>query len=161
MKLLAYLAIGLATLAAFSAIAGQGGLFSGTAPTNLGVRDGRLNPPSLNPNSVSSQASLYPDHPQKDYADIAPLSYTGSGETAMEKLANLLQNSERTVIITRGPDYIYAECSTAWLKFTDDVEFWLDKPKGVIQVRSASRLGRSDFGANRARIEAIRTEFNR
>jgi uncharacterized protein (DUF1499 family) len=108
---------------------------------------------------VSSQAALYPDHPQKNYASIAPLTFSGDGEAAMARLADLLQKTERTVVVTRGPDYIYAQSTTALLKFTDDVEFWLDKPNGVIQVRSSSRLGREDFKVNRARIEAIRARF--
>ncbi|MEO5655608.1 MAG: DUF1499 domain-containing protein, partial [Nitrosospira sp.] len=54
-------------------LAGQLGLLKGTQPTDLGVHDGRLKPPSKTPNSVSSQASLYPDHPQRAYAEIAPL----------------------------------------------------------------------------------------
>ena len=141
-------------------IAGQLGMLSGKAPANPGVKDGRLKPPSKTPNSVSSQALLYPDHPQKDYASIEPFTFKGDGAVAMEKLAKLLQKYERTVIVTQGPDYIYAQCTTALLKFTDDVEFWLDKPNQVIQVRSSSRLGREDRGVNRARIEAIRAQFN-
>lgn len=160
MKILWYLALLVVALTATLVLAGQLGFLSGTAPTTLGAIDGRLRPPSNTPNSVSSQAALYPDHPQKDYANIAPLTYTGNGDAAMEKLAVLLQKSERTVIVTRGPGYIYAQCSTALLKFTDGVEFWLDRPSSVIQVRSASRLGRKDFGVNRARMEAIRAQFS-
>ena len=54
--------------------AGQLGLLQGTTPTDLGVRDGKLKPPSMTENSVTSQAALYPDHPQPKYADIAPLA---------------------------------------------------------------------------------------
>jgi uncharacterized protein (DUF1499 family) len=78
----------------------------------------------------------------------------------MAKLAAVLQKQERTVLVSQGPDYIYAQCSTAVLKFTDDVEFMLDAGAGVIHVRSSSRLGRKDFGVNRARVEAIRAAFN-
>ncbi len=138
---------------------GQLGLLSGPAPGQLGVVNGRLKPPSINPNSVSSQASLYPEHPQLSYAAIAPLKFKGGGAVAMARLASLLQDSGRTEIVTRRPDYIYAQCSTALLKFTDDVEFWLDESSGVIEFRSASRLGRKDFGTNRARMEAIRARF--
>ncbi|HEY9596037.1 MAG TPA: DUF1499 domain-containing protein, partial [Cyanophyceae cyanobacterium] len=45
--------------------------------------------------------------------------------------------------------------------FVDDVEFFLDDNANVIQVRSASRLGESDLGVNRKRIETIRAEFLR
>lgn len=139
--------------------AGQLGLLAGQKPT-LGVIDGRLKPPSNTPNSASSQALLYPDHPQKDYAAVAPLTFKGDPSQAMARLADLLQKTERTTVITRGPDYIYAQSTTALLKFTDDVEFWLDLPNHVIQVRSASRLGSGDFGVNKARIEAIRALYS-
>jgi uncharacterized protein (DUF1499 family) len=42
------------------------------------------------------------------------------------------------------------------MKYVDDAEFWFDPAAGVIQVRSASRLGKSDLGVNRERIESIR-----
>ena len=159
MKFIGYLAMAFAALAVALVIAGQLGYLSGPEPKALGVTNGRLRPPSLNPNSVSSQAALYPDHPRKEFASIAPFKYTGDGEAAMARLDALLQKEERTVVVRRGEDYLYAQNTTAVLKFTDDMEFWLDKPNGVIQVRSASRLGRKDFNVNRARIEAIRARF--
>jgi len=58
------------------------------------------------------------------------------------------------------PDYLYVEYQTATLKFIDDVEFALDAAKSEIHVRSASRLGRSDFGVNRNRVEKIRAAFD-
>ena len=160
MKLIGFVVFLGIAIALVLVVAGQLGLLAGKAPGNLGVKDGRLKPPSKTPNSVSSQAMLYADHPQKDYAAIEPFKFSGDGAAAMEKLANLLQKQERTTLVTRGPDYIYAQCTTAWLKFTDDMEFWLDKPNNVIQVRSSSRLGRKDFEVNRARIELIRAQFN-
>ena len=159
MKLLGFLFFLGIALAIGLIIAGQLGMLSGKAPSNPGVKDGRLKPPSRTPNSVSSQALLYPDNPQKEYAAIEPFTYTGDGAAAFERLQTVLQKQDKTVIVLRTPDYIYAQCTTAVLKFTDDVEFWLDKPNNVIQVRSSSRLGRKDFGANRARIESIRAQF--
>ena len=159
MKILGFVALLVLALLVALVIAGQLGFLTGTPPQKLGVTDGRLAHPSKNPNSVSSQTAMYPDHPQKEYATIAPFKFSGDGDTAMDRLADLLQQSERTVIVTREPGYIYAQSSTLWLKFTDDMEFLLDKPNGVIQVRSSSRLGRKDFGANRARIEAVRARL--
>lgn len=159
MKTGGLLAITSSTLLIALIAAGQLGLLSGTAPQGLGVKDGHLSPPSKTPNSVSSQASLFADHPQKAYANIAPLSFKGDGELAMQKLAELLRKQERTIVTVSRPDYIYVQSSTAVFKFTDDVEFWLDSQNHVIQVRSASRLGRKDFGVNRARVEAIRAQF--
>jgi uncharacterized protein (DUF1499 family) len=162
MKILWFLAMLVVVLALVLVIAGQLGLLAGKAPSRLGVTDGRLKPPSRTPNSVSSQAGLYanqPDHPQQAYAAIAPLTFKGDGEAAIQQLAQVLTQMPRTVIVTQNADYLYAQSTTALLKFTDDVEFWLDKPNNVIQTRSSSRLGRKDFGVNRARVEAIRAAF--
>ena len=140
-------------------VAAQFGALRGTPPTDLGVRDGRLKPPSNTPNSVTSQAALYPGHPQAQRAAIAPLRYSGDGKAAMRKIAGILRGMERTELITDQPGYLYAQCTTRLMRFTDDIEFWLDETAGVIHVRSASRLGRKDFGVNRARVEAIRARL--
>ena len=160
MKILGYLVLLLLVLAVLAVIAGQLGLLKGKAPSNLGVREGKLKPPSKTPNSVTSQALLHADHPQQAYASIEPIKFTGDADSAMNKLADLLQKQERTVVVSRDSVYIYAQCSTALMKYTDDVEFMVDKAASVIHVRSSSRVGRKDFGVNRARIEAIRAQFN-
>ena len=59
-------------------------------------------------------------------------------------------------VVAARDDYLYAQFATRWLGFVDDGEFWVDPAAGVVHVRSASRVGRSDFGVNRQRIEAIR-----
>ena len=159
MSFLAYGGILVALIAIALVVAGQMGMLTGKVPNGLGVTEGRLKGLSKTPNCVSSQAGLYSDHPQKEYASIAPLKYSGDGDQAMEKLAAALSKTERTVVVKREPGYIYAQSTTALLKFTDDLELWLDKPNGVIQVRSSSRLGQKDFGVNRARIEALRAQL--
>ncbi|MGL4573729.1 MAG: DUF1499 domain-containing protein [Burkholderiaceae bacterium] len=140
-------------------VAGQLGLLRGKAPS-LGVRDGKLKVPAKTPNSVTSQAALYPDHPLKSYAEIAPLTYSSDADAAMVKLKGIVSGMPRTTIITAEPGYLYAQCQTQWLKFVDDLEFVVDDASKVIHVRSASRVGRKDFGVNRARVEAIRAKFN-
>jgi uncharacterized protein (DUF1499 family) len=159
MKVLAYVGYFVLALAAALVALGQLGLLKGKAPTDIGIKDGLLKRPSKTPNSVSSQAKLHANHPQMDYAQIDPLVYTGDGEKAMAKVAAILGTMPRTTIVTQEADYLYAQCTTSILKFTDDVEFWLDRKAGMIQVRSASRLGRKDFNVNRARVEAIRAQF--
>jgi uncharacterized protein (DUF1499 family) len=131
-------------------VAGQLGLFAGRAPPDLGVREGRFKPPSKTPNSVSSQADLFADHPQRDYARIAPLP------GPMSRLRGVVQSMPGARIVEQRDDYLRVEFQTRVLKFTDDAEFWFDPAAGAIQVRSASRLGRGDLGVNRARIESIR-----
>lgn len=140
-------------------VAGQLGLLRGRPPAVLGVRDGRLAPPSPTPNSVSSQASLYPEHPQRAYASIEPLIYSGDAQAAMRRLGTVLEATPGCVLVTREPGYLYAQCSTPRLKFTDDLEFALDAAASVIHLRSASRLGSRDLGANRARIQGLRARF--
>ena len=156
MKLLTLLALLALALIASIIVVGQLGYLRGNAPKDLGVRDGRLKPPSPTPNSVSSQAELYPGHAQRTAAQIAPFKFTGDGKAALQRLAQLLRVSSHTVIVKQQPDYLYAQCETELLRFTDDLEFYLDERAGVIQVRSASRIGSSDLGVNRQRVEALR-----
>ena len=62
-------------------------------------------------------------------------------------------------IVKREPGYLYAQFTTRLMKYVDDAEFWFDPAAGVIQVRSASRLGKSDLGVNRERMESIRRKL--
>ena len=128
------------------------GLFSGKRPDDLGARNGRLKPTPSSPNAVSSQA-------QDASHAIAPLSYSSSPARAMEALVSIIKSTPRTRIISRTNDYLYAEYESALMGFVDDVEFWFEPDAKVIHLRSASRLGYSDFGVNRARIEDIRRKF--
>lgn len=139
-------------------IIGQAGALKGKPPS-LGVRDGKLKPPSKTPNSVTSQANLYPDHLQKTYAQIAPLPYSGDAAAAIDHLKTVVEAMPRTTVVTADANYLYAQCQTQWLKFVDDLEFYADDGAKLIHMRSASRIGRKDFGVNRARVEAIRDEF--
>jgi len=51
---------------------------------------------------------------------------------------------------------LHATYKTPLVGYTDDLELLLDEDSGVLHIRSASRIGRSDLGANRKRIEALR-----
>jgi len=127
-------------------------VFAGKRPNNLGVKNGKLAPCPNSPNCVSSQSS------DVGHA-IAPLSYNSTPEQAIAKLKSVIQSLPRTKIITESKDYLYAEFKSALMGFVDDVEFYLDRKANVIQVRSASRLGQSDLGVNRKRIETIRAKL--
>ncbi len=131
------------------------GLFSGRRPDNLGLRDGRFAPPKRTPNCVSSQAEKGND-PQHY---IEPLRFARPPAHAWAALKAVLQGMERVKIITEQPGYMHAEFRTPLMGFVDDAEFCLDPKAGVIHVRSASRLGRRDFGVNRKRVEAIRSRL--
>ncbi len=151
-----------AALAVLALVAGQLGWLRGPQPSRLGAAEGKLKPPSKTPNSVSSQADLWPDHPQREYARIAPLpagAAAGGTDAAWARLRSVVEGERSARIVLAEGDYLHAQFTTRWLGFTDDVEFWLDRNAGVIHVRSASRLGRRDFGVNRARIEALRARL--
>ena len=159
MKILIWGLVLLAVLAVALALAGQLGLLKGTPPNNLGVRDGRMKAPSGGPNSVSSQAALYPEHPMREYAQIAPLALRGDAGATMAKLRAIVAAMPGATIVKSDGDYLYAQFTTRLMGFVDDTEFWFDPASGVIQVRSSSRVGRKDFGVNRARVEAIRAQL--
>lgn len=127
-------------------------MFAGKRPTNLGVQDGRLRACPGTPNCVCSYDS------DAGHA-IAPLSYTSTPAEAMAKLKAVVNAMERTTIVTESADYLYAEFKTKLMGFVDDVEFYCDPAAKVIHVRSASRLGKSDLGVNRQRVEAIREQL--
>ncbi|HMM76064.1 MAG TPA: DUF1499 domain-containing protein [Gammaproteobacteria bacterium] len=159
MKMLV-LTLSLLVIALGLIVAGRLGRFAGSRPPDLGVRDGKLKPPSPMRNSVSSQADYWRDVPQRRYAKIDPLRYDGDPAAAMPRLLAVLQKFEGATIVEARADYAYAQFTTRWLRFVDDVEFLLSPGEGVIHVRSASRLRHKDLGRNRRRVEAIRGEFD-
>jgi uncharacterized protein (DUF1499 family) len=149
--LLALVALGLLLVTA-----GRLGLLRGTPPGDLGVHEGRLKAPSTTPNSVSSQSRLWAGHPRQEAAHIAPLAFAGSGPATIARLRGLLQDWPGAQVVSARDDYLYVQFTTALMKFTDDAEFWFDPAAGVVQVRSASRLGHGDHDVNRQRIETLR-----
>ena len=157
MKTALYLLFGVLALLP---LGGCAGLFAGTRPSDLGVTDGRLKPPSLTRNSVSSQADLHPEHPQRDYARIEPLPLIdGDPQRSWTELRAVLATRPDISIVREEGGYLHAEARTRWLRFVDDLEFWANPAAGVIELRSASRLGREDFGVNRERIEGLRAAY--
>ena len=158
MKTLTRTLLALLALAALLLAAGQAGLLQGRPPGDLGVHDGKLKPPSPMPNSVSSQAALWPGHPQQAAAQIAPLALSpaGDGPATIARLKGLVAALPGARVVESRPDYLYAQFTTKWMHFIDDVEFWFDPAAGAIQVRSASRLGSEDMNVNRERVETIR-----
>ena len=121
-------------------------------PVPVGLVNGKLRPVPASPNCVSSQAPA-------GEAAIAPIAFKGDPKTARKKLLEVVQKIPRAKMISEANNYIHFEFTSAIFGFVDDVEFVLDEAASVIDVRSASRVGHSDLGANRARVEAIRKNF--
>lgn len=122
-------------------------MLSWRRPDNLGVKDGRLAPCKRSPNCVSSQA----DPADREHY-IAPIPFKGS---ALE-LRKAVESMPRSTVVKEEGNYLYAEFRSRLLGYVDDVEFFYDDKAGLVHVRSASRLGRRDFGVNRKRVEALR-----
>jgi uncharacterized protein (DUF1499 family) len=121
-------------------------------PPRLGVRDGRLAGCPGTPNCVSSQDAT-PRHA------IEPLGWEGDPADAWDRLREVLAARPRTRVLGAAEPYLRAECKTLVFRFTDDVEFLLDRAARLIHVRSGARVGWYDFGVNRRRVEAIRRAF--
>jgi uncharacterized protein (DUF1499 family) len=146
--LLAGAAVGIAL---HTALTRGDSMFAGKRPTNLGLHDGRLAPCRRSPNCVSSQAD-----PADAEHYIAPIPFKSAPVEAMAAVRRAVESMPRATVVRHEPDYLYAEFRSRLMGFVDDVEFAYDDKAGMIQVRSASRLGRRDFGVNRQRIEALR-----
>jgi uncharacterized protein (DUF1499 family) len=144
----------IAVVLAIAFILWSNNIFAGSPPPNIGVNNGKLAECPATPNCVSSQA------PATDSQHaIAPLPLSGDLATAMANLKQVIQSMPRTNIIKETNNYLYVEFSSKLMRFVDDVEFYLDDGSKTIQVRSASRLGQSDLGVNRQRIEEIRSKL--
>ena len=123
----------------------------GKRPAGLGLHGGRLAPCPGRPNCVSSQAA------DKTH-QVAPLAIDPQETTAAfwGRLQRVLGQMARVRIVTVTDDYLHAECASALFGFVDDLECALDAAARVVHLRSAARMGRSDLGQNRRRIEKLR-----
>lgn len=133
--------------------------FEGQMPNNLGVIDGKLASCPPSPNCVVSQ-----DTDSSHY--IEPLTYKLDRETelrdrtqAYNSFLKVLSVVPNTKIVEQKDNYIRTESRSKIMGFVDDAEFYFPEDKNVIQWRSASRLGESDLGVNRRRLEQIRLAF--
>ncbi|WP_020564357.1 DUF1499 domain-containing protein [Methylosarcina fibrata] len=113
----------------------------------------KLAPCPNTPNCVSSQA------PKDSGHYIAPFKIKGKVEDAWAALQRTLAGQKRTVITEAGNGALHAEATTLVFRFVDDVDAVLDADAKLIHIRSASRVGYSDLGVNRRRMEALRRQL--
>ena len=121
--------------------------FTGKKPSNLGVKDGKLATCPGTPNCVNSQSDSGKEK-------IEPLP-----NASIAEIKGVVEGMERTTIVEETENYLYAEFKSKLMGFVDDVEFYRDPAANVVHVRSASRLGQSDAGVNRKRVEEIRSKL--
>ena len=120
-----------------------------------GLVDGRLRPCPESPNCVSSQ------DPADEGHRVDPLPFFGDPNEAFGIAVGIVKGWPRTSVVQLDDDYAHLEVTTRLLRFRDDLELLLDSEAGVIHVRSGSRVGQSDLGANRERVERLRAAFER
>ncbi len=118
----------------------------------IGIVDGKLHPCPKSPNCVSTQTI---DDKQK----MEPINYSGSLDDAKAKIISIINSLKRSKIITNEENYIHIEFRTATFRFVDDVEFLFDDKEKIIHFRSRARMGYSDMGVNRKRMEEITKLF--
>jgi uncharacterized protein (DUF1499 family) len=129
-------------------------MFSGKRPDNLGVQDGRLAGCGRRLNCVSSQAD-----PGDARRYVAPIPFKGSAADALAASRRAVESMQRARVVRAEGNYLHAEFRSRLMGYVDDLELTHDAQAGVLHVRSASRLGRRDFGVNRARVEALRARL--
>ena len=130
-------------------------VFAGVSPTNIGVTNGKLAVCASTPNCVNSQAvASDTEH------SIKPIQIGGGAMPRIADLKLVVRSMPRSTIIKETNNYLYVEFTSKLMGFVDDVEFYFDDDGKFIQVRSASRLGESDLGVNRQRIEEIRAKVS-
>ena len=123
---------------------------AGTTGTGLGLTDaGRLKACPSSPNCVCSDEAEGGHY-------VAPLVIAGDGQAAWDALIAHIEGDPSYTVKVKEADYLRAEARTRLLRFVDDVEFHWRATEGKIAMRSASRLGYSDLGANRRRVESVR-----
>ncbi len=130
--------------------------YSNQRPDDLGLTSGHLKACPTTPNCVSTQAA-----PGDTQHWIAPITFTGSAAGVIQRVAQAISQKPRTRIVSQTEDYLHAEFTIALFGFVDDVEFFADEQTHLLHFRSASRMGTSDLGVNRRRMEKFRKELEK
>jgi uncharacterized protein (DUF1499 family) len=121
---------------------------TGSVPANLG----QLTPCPSSPNCVSTKST-------DEEHSMNPIPYSGTLDNAQNRLLEIVQSLPRSQVVANKEDYLHVEFTSWMFRFVDDVEFFLNVEDAMIHFRSASRIGHSDLGVNRKRMETIRSRF--
>jgi len=125
---------------------------TGNASAAAGSDTGSLPSCPDTPNCVSSLST------DKRHA-IEPLRYHGDRAKVQQTLLEVIGSLKRARVVAVKGNRIHTEFTSVLFRFVDDVDFLFDDVDKMIHVRSASRIGWSDLGVNRRRVEDIRRRF--
>ena len=120
-------------------------------PANAGLIDGKLRPCESAGNCVISTTN-------DERSSIPHLKVPGTPQERAKILKNAINRTEG-VVVTQSDVYIHAEYTSKRMGYVDDLELLIDPNSDRVDVRSASRVGKSDLGANRARVEQLRSNL--
>jgi uncharacterized protein (DUF1499 family) len=123
-----------------------------TNQENAKLIEGKLRPCPDSPNCVCSEHS-------RTAHFVEPLEFSDDTEEAWARLIDIVKQQPRTTVIIETADYIEVRVKTRFFRFQDVLEFRLARAANQIHVRSASKVGYSDLGTNRRRIETLRRLF--
>lgn len=123
-------------------------------PADLGVKNGQLKACPNTPNCVSTQADV---SDRTHYINSIVMNVPV--ETAKDLLVRIVEEMDNAKMIVNEQTYMHVEFRSNFWAFVDDTEFYLDSDANEIHFRSAARLGRSDLGVNRKRMETIRSRY--
>jgi uncharacterized protein (DUF1499 family) len=157
MDLLHLLSILLVVAVVLVLVAGQAGLLRRPMADDLGLREGRVD--RLQERSAGGGSARLPAGAGARQARIDPIRFAGDGADALTRIGAIVLKMPGARILQSGPDYLYVQFESRWLRLVDDAEFAVDPAASLIHVRSSLRLGWTDF-SSRARIESIRAAFD-
>ncbi len=123
----------------------------GSPPSTLGARDGALAPCPSTPNCVHTADPK--EEPRAERFRLLP------GPGIWSRVVEVVEATPRTRVVSATDTYLHAEAKSLVFRFIDDLELLLKPEEGEIVVRSASRVGRSDLGVNRRRVERLRSDL--
>lgn len=127
---------------------------SGKRPDEIGSVPYGLRECPKSPNCVSSEAT------DKQHA-IESFRLKGDATVSWPLIQNEIASMPRWTIVKATDTYIHVECKSRIFRFIDDLELYFNSSNKIISIRSASRIGYSDFGANRRRVELLRSELRK
>ena len=150
MKILLYTVIGIIVIIGIMLV---GLSIASRKQPELGLLNGQLRPCPARPNCVCSEQ-------QVEGAYVEPLGYTTTADKAWHKMKQAIVTTGG-VVVTEQDGYLHAIYETPLMRYVDDVELRHDENQQLIHIRSASRVGHSDLGANRKRVARIRNAFDK
>ena len=74
-------------------------------------------------------------------------------------IIEIVENSPRSEIVELEGDYLHAEVTSKWMKYVDDLEVSFIPESNKLLIRSESRVGESDLGVNKKRIDVLKTKL--